>query len=195
MSCVCRALDRENLMTAAQAIKQQIRLRYPKYYARPVPSPANASVSGTSDPEGLPELLSHVGTAADWARRPRRSAASDIRAGASADHSSGGRDAARQRWCSSAERTPAPSGHRRSAVAAASAEHASRVVSGARQSRAPRRHPGPRRRAAGPRRFVGSRREIRYVRAGTALQGRHGDSDRQPSASSRNRLMTIGVTP
>jgi transposase len=50
MSCVCRALDRENLMTAAQAIKQQIRLRYPKYYARPVPSPANASVSGTSRP-------------------------------------------------------------------------------------------------------------------------------------------------
>jgi DNA-binding CsgD family transcriptional regulator len=48
VSCVCRALDRENLMTAAQAKKQQMRLRYPEYYASPVPSPANVSVSGNA---------------------------------------------------------------------------------------------------------------------------------------------------
>jgi AraC-like DNA-binding protein len=45
VSCVCRALARESLMTAAQALKQRMRLRYPKYYASPVPSPANVSVS------------------------------------------------------------------------------------------------------------------------------------------------------
>jgi hypothetical protein len=48
VSCVCRALDRENLVTAAQAMKQQMRLRYPEYYASPVPSPANVSVSGNA---------------------------------------------------------------------------------------------------------------------------------------------------
>ena len=41
VSCVCRALDRENLLTAAQALKQQMRLRHPEYYASPVPSPTN----------------------------------------------------------------------------------------------------------------------------------------------------------
>jgi hypothetical protein len=50
VSCLCRALDRENLLTAAQAKKQQMRLRYPEYYASPVPSPANVSVSGNSRP-------------------------------------------------------------------------------------------------------------------------------------------------
>jgi type IV secretory pathway TrbD component len=48
VSCVCRALARENLMTAAQARKQQMRLRYPDYFASPIRSPANVSVSGTS---------------------------------------------------------------------------------------------------------------------------------------------------
>jgi hypothetical protein len=48
VSCVCRALDRENLVTAAQALKQRMRLRYPEYYASPVPSPVNVSVSGNS---------------------------------------------------------------------------------------------------------------------------------------------------
>jgi hypothetical protein len=50
VSCVCRALARENLLTAAQAKKQQMRLRYSEYYASPVPSPANVSVNGTSRP-------------------------------------------------------------------------------------------------------------------------------------------------
>jgi hypothetical protein len=35
-------------MTTAQAMKQQMRLRYPDYYASPVPSPANVSVSGNA---------------------------------------------------------------------------------------------------------------------------------------------------
>jgi hypothetical protein len=48
VSCVCRALARENLMTAAQARKQQMRLRYPEHFASPIPSPANVSVSGNS---------------------------------------------------------------------------------------------------------------------------------------------------
>jgi hypothetical protein len=48
VSCVCRALAREDLMTAAQARKQQMRLRYPEYFASPIPSPANVSVSGNS---------------------------------------------------------------------------------------------------------------------------------------------------
>jgi transposase len=48
VSCVCRALARENLMTTAQAIKQQMRVRYPDYYGGPAPSPAN--VSGNSRP-------------------------------------------------------------------------------------------------------------------------------------------------
>lgn len=46
VSCVCRALAREHLMTAAQAMKQQMRVRYPDYYASPTPAPANVSVSG-----------------------------------------------------------------------------------------------------------------------------------------------------
>jgi hypothetical protein len=50
VSCVCRVLARENLMTTAQAIKQQMRVRYPDYYASPTPSPANVSVSGNSRP-------------------------------------------------------------------------------------------------------------------------------------------------
>jgi hypothetical protein len=50
VSCVCRALARENLMTAAQARKQQMRLCYPEYFASPVSSPANVSVSGNSRP-------------------------------------------------------------------------------------------------------------------------------------------------
>jgi hypothetical protein len=53
VSCVCRALDRESLVTAAQALKQQMRLRYPEYYAGPVPSPANVTSAATPDPEGL----------------------------------------------------------------------------------------------------------------------------------------------
>jgi hypothetical protein len=48
VSCVCRALDREHLVTAAQAMKQQMRLRWLAYYASPVPSPANVSVSGNA---------------------------------------------------------------------------------------------------------------------------------------------------
>jgi hypothetical protein len=35
-------------MTAAQAMKQQMRLRYPEYFASPIPSPANVSVSSNS---------------------------------------------------------------------------------------------------------------------------------------------------
>lgn len=50
VSCVRRALARENLMTAAQAKKQQMRLRYPEYYASPVLSTANVSVSDNSRP-------------------------------------------------------------------------------------------------------------------------------------------------
>jgi len=50
VSCVCRALDRENLVTAAQARKQQRRLRYPEYYAAPIPSPANVGASGNPRP-------------------------------------------------------------------------------------------------------------------------------------------------
>jgi hypothetical protein len=50
VSCVCRALARENLMTTAQAIKQQMRVRYPEYFASPAPSPANVSVSGNARP-------------------------------------------------------------------------------------------------------------------------------------------------
>jgi hypothetical protein len=50
VSCVCRALDRENHLTAAQALKQQMRLRHPEYYASTVPSLANVSVSGNSRP-------------------------------------------------------------------------------------------------------------------------------------------------
>jgi transposase-like protein len=48
VSCVCRALARENLMTAAQTRKQQMRLRYPEHFASPIPSRANVSVSGKS---------------------------------------------------------------------------------------------------------------------------------------------------
>jgi hypothetical protein len=47
---VCRALDREDLVTAGRALKQQMRVRYPEYYASPTPSPANVSVSGNSQP-------------------------------------------------------------------------------------------------------------------------------------------------
>jgi hypothetical protein len=50
VSCVCRALARENLLTTAQAIKQQMRVRYPEYFASPAPSPANVSVSGNARP-------------------------------------------------------------------------------------------------------------------------------------------------
>ena len=35
-------------MTTAQAIKQQMRLRYPEYYGSSVPSPATVSVSGNA---------------------------------------------------------------------------------------------------------------------------------------------------
>jgi hypothetical protein len=48
VSCVCRALDRENLVTSARALRQQMTLRYSEYYASPVPSPANVSVSGNA---------------------------------------------------------------------------------------------------------------------------------------------------
>ena len=37
-------------MTMGQAIKQQMRVRYPEYYGSPAPSPANVSVSGNSRP-------------------------------------------------------------------------------------------------------------------------------------------------
>ncbi len=50
VSCVCRALARENLMTTAQPMKQRMRGRYPEYFARPSPSPANVSVSGNARP-------------------------------------------------------------------------------------------------------------------------------------------------
>jgi hypothetical protein len=50
VSCVCRALAREILMTTAQTIKQQMRVRYPEYYASPTPSPANVRVSGNARP-------------------------------------------------------------------------------------------------------------------------------------------------
>jgi transposase len=67
VSCVCRALDRENLLTAAQAKKQQMRLRHPEHYASPVPShrPPTSASAATPDPEGLPELLSHFDTGSD----------------------------------------------------------------------------------------------------------------------------------
>ena len=50
VSCVCRALAREKLMTTGQAIKQRMRVRYPDYYGGTAPSPANVSVSGNSRP-------------------------------------------------------------------------------------------------------------------------------------------------
>lgn len=40
----------DGLLRAAQALKEQMRLRHPEYYAGPIPSPANVSVSGNSQP-------------------------------------------------------------------------------------------------------------------------------------------------
>jgi hypothetical protein len=37
-------------MTTAQAIKQQMRVRYPDYYASPTPATANVSVRGNARP-------------------------------------------------------------------------------------------------------------------------------------------------
>ena len=44
------ALSMSHSDPAAQAMKQQMRLRYPEYNASPDPSPANVSVSGNSRP-------------------------------------------------------------------------------------------------------------------------------------------------
>jgi hypothetical protein len=49
VSCVCRALAREQLMTNSQAARQRHRLRYPEYYCSPTTPPANnVSVSGNA---------------------------------------------------------------------------------------------------------------------------------------------------
>jgi hypothetical protein len=57
VSCVCRALDRERLVTAAQALKQQMRLRYAEYYASPVHRLPTSASAATPDPEALPLSL------------------------------------------------------------------------------------------------------------------------------------------
>jgi hypothetical protein len=47
VSCVCRALAREQLMTRAQATRQARRRRHPELYADE-PTAANVSVSGNA---------------------------------------------------------------------------------------------------------------------------------------------------
>jgi hypothetical protein len=47
VSCVCRTLEREQLMTRTQAAQQRRRLRYPELYAESPPG-AGVSVSGNA---------------------------------------------------------------------------------------------------------------------------------------------------
>jgi len=64
---VCRALARENLMTTAQAIKQQMRVRYPEYFASPAPPPANVKVSGNAQAlRGSVAVRVHSDTMLTW---------------------------------------------------------------------------------------------------------------------------------
>ena len=48
VSCVCRALAREQLMTTSQAARQRRRLRYPELYHSPNRPAANVSVSSNA---------------------------------------------------------------------------------------------------------------------------------------------------
>ena len=48
VSCVCRALAGEQLMTTTEAARQRRRLRYRELYRRATPPAANVSVSGTA---------------------------------------------------------------------------------------------------------------------------------------------------
>lgn len=50
VSCVCRALAREQLMSRTQAFKRQRRLRYTEFYATGLNPNANVSVSGDAQP-------------------------------------------------------------------------------------------------------------------------------------------------
>jgi hypothetical protein len=48
VSCVCRALAREQLMTTTEAARQRRRRRYPELCATASPPVANVSVSGNA---------------------------------------------------------------------------------------------------------------------------------------------------
>jgi hypothetical protein len=48
VSCECRALAREQLMTRGQAFKQRRRLRFPELHPEATPPAANVSVSGNA---------------------------------------------------------------------------------------------------------------------------------------------------